>query len=67
MVFLSRNNLPEINDWTYMINLDDYRSTGSPWIAFYMGSNNDHIFIHSKIKPKKIKKTKVSQPKFING
>ena len=54
MVFISRNNLPEKKDWTYMINLDEYRSTGSPWIAFHMDSNNASYFYTFQNKTKKV-------------
>ena len=29
----SRNNLPKIKDRVYIINLDEYKSTGTHWIA----------------------------------
>ena len=29
----SRNNLPKIKDGTYVINIDEYQSIGSHWIA----------------------------------
>ena len=31
--FYSRNNLPKISDGTYVINLDEYKSKGTHWIA----------------------------------
>ena len=30
----SRNNLPKIKDGAYVINLDEYESIGTHWIAF---------------------------------
>ena len=39
MVFLS-NNLPEIKDGTYVINLDEYKSIGTHSIALYVNGNN---------------------------
>ena len=30
------NNLPKIKDGTYIINLDEYRSIGTNWIALYV-------------------------------
>ena len=36
----SRNNLPRIKDWAYVINLDEYKSIGTHWIALYVNGNN---------------------------
>ena len=36
----SRNNLPNIKDGTYVINLDEYESIGTHWIALYVNGNN---------------------------
>ena len=36
----SRNNLPKIKDGAYVINLDDYKSLGTHWIALYVNGNN---------------------------
>ena len=36
----SRNNLPKIKDRTYAINLDEYKSIGTHWIALYVNGNN---------------------------
>ena len=36
----SRNNLPKIKDSEYVINLDDYKSTGPQWIALYVNGKN---------------------------
>ena len=36
----SRNNLPEIKDQAYVINLDEYESIGTHWIALYVNGNN---------------------------
>ena len=36
----SRNNLPKIKDEIYVINLDEYKSIGTPWIALYVNGNN---------------------------
>ena len=30
----SRNSLPKINDSKYVINIDEFKSIGTPWIAF---------------------------------
>ena len=36
----SRNNLPKIKDEAYEINLDEYKSKGTHWIASYLNANN---------------------------
>ena len=36
----SRNNLPKIKDGAYVINLDEYKSTGNHRIALYVIVNN---------------------------
>ena len=36
----SRNNLPKIKDRAYAINLDEYKSIGTHWIALYVNGNN---------------------------
>ena len=36
----SRNNLPKINDWAYVIYLDEYNSIGPHWIALHVNGNN---------------------------
>ena len=60
----SRSNLPKIKDWADVINLDEYESIGTHWIAFYVNVNNrresyDAIYFDSlevKNIPKKTKK-----------
>ena len=55
----SRNNLPKIRDGTYVINLDQYKSIGTHWIALYVNDNNNAISFDSfgvKHIPKEIKK-----------
>ena len=45
----SRNNLSKIKDWAYTINLDEYESAGTHWIALYVDDNNitySHSFEH---------------------
>ena len=32
----SRNNLPKIKDGAYVINLDEFKSIGTHWIALYV-------------------------------
>ena len=36
----SRNNLPKIKDGTYVINLDDFKSIRTHWIALHVNGNN---------------------------
>ena len=36
----SRNNLPKTKDEAYVINLDEFRSTETHWIALYLNANN---------------------------
>ena len=36
----SRNNLPKTKNGAYAINLDQYESIGTDWIAFYINGNN---------------------------
>ena len=40
----SRNNLPEIKDAAYVINRDEYKTTGMHWIALYIISENATYF-----------------------
>ena len=40
----SRNNLPEIKDGAYVINLDEFKSIGTHWIALYVNGNNMTYF-----------------------
>ena len=40
----SRNNLLKIKDEAYVINLDEYKSIGTLWIAFYVNDNNVTYF-----------------------
>ena len=35
----SRNNLPKIKGGAYIINLDEYESIGTHWIALYVNDN----------------------------
>ena len=42
----SRNNLPKIKDGAYVINLDEYKSIGTHWIALYENGNNIIYFDH---------------------
>ena len=38
--FYSRNNLPRTKDGEYIINLGEYKSIGTLWIALYVNANN---------------------------
>ena len=40
----SRNNLPKMKDRAYVINLDEYKSIGTHWIALYVNDNNVKYF-----------------------
>ena len=54
----SRNNLPEIKDQAYVINLDEYESIGTHWIAAYVHAENVTYFNCFGVEyvPKQIKK-----------
>ena len=60
----SRNNSPKIKDEVYVINLDEYKSIATHWIALYVNGNNrrasyDAIYFDSfgvEHIPKEIKK-----------
>ena len=54
----SRNNLPKIKDGAYVINLDEYESVGTHWIALYINDNNVTYFNSFRVEhiPKEIKK-----------
>ena len=55
----SRNNLPKIKDGAYVINLDEFKSIGTHWIALYVNGNNNTIYFNSfgvEYIPKAIKK-----------
>ena len=40
----SRNNLSKIKDGAYVINLDEYKSIGTHWIALYVNAENVTYF-----------------------
>ena len=40
----SINSLPEIKDGSYLINFDEFKSTGTPWIVLYINGNNIKYF-----------------------
>ena len=43
----SRNNLPKIKDWEYVINPDVYKSMGTHWIAVYVNNFNNRPYFDS--------------------
>ena len=53
----SRNNLPKIKGGAYIINLDEYESIGTQWIALYVNENNVTYFDSIEVEhiPKEIK------------
>ena len=59
----SRNNLSKIKDGTYEINLDEYESTGTHWIALYVNDTNVTYFDRFGVKHilKEIKKIQRKQ------
>ena len=54
----SRNNLPKIKDGAYVINLDEYESIGTHWIALHVNDNNVTYFDSFGVEhiPKEIRK-----------
>ena len=54
----SRNNLSKINDGAYVINLDEFKSIGTHWIALYVNDNNVTFFHRFRLEhiPKDIRK-----------
>ena len=40
----SRNNLPKLKDGAYVINLHEYKSVGTHWIALYVNVENVTYF-----------------------
>ena len=40
----SRNNFYEIKDRTYIINLDEYESFGTHWVALFVNDNDVTYF-----------------------
>ena len=54
----STNNFPKIKNEAYLINLDEYKSIESHWIALYLNENNIVYFERFRVEhiPDKIKK-----------
>ena len=46
----SRNNLPNIKDGTYIVNLDEYELAGTHWIVLHVNGDNETYFDIFKIK-----------------
>ena len=36
----TRNSLPKRKDWTYVVNLDEYKSVETYWIALHVNGDN---------------------------
>ena len=60
----SRNNLSEINDGAYIINIDEYKSTETHWIAWYENAKNVTYFDSLGVEhiPKEIRKFIKNKP-----
>ena len=54
----SRNNLSKIKDWSNIINLEEYESVGTHWIALYGNAENVTYFDSFGVEhiPKEIRK-----------
>ena len=69
--FYSRNNLPEIKNGAYVINLDEHVDIGTHWIALLVKNNRVTYFDTFGVEyiPKEIKKsllvTKTSKQTFL--
>ena len=64
----SINDLPKTKDWTYVINLDEYKSIETHWIAWYVNVDNERYFDSfgiEHISKKKSYATKISNEIFI--
>ena len=55
-VVYSRNNSPKVKDGAYVINLDQFKSIGTLWVAFYANDNNVTYFDSFGVKIKKIRR-----------
>ena len=49
-VVYSRNNLSKIKDGAYIINLDEYESRETHWIALHVNDNNLTYFANFGVK-----------------
>ena len=50
----SRNSLPKITDGAYVINLDEYKSIGTQWIALHGNGNNRKASYDTIVKGKRL-------------
>ena len=50
-----RNNLLKIKDWTYVLNLHEWKSIGTHWVALYVNSDNG-FGVEQIVKEKKCNK-----------
>ena len=55
-VVYSRNNSPKVKDGAYVINLDQFKSIGTLWVAFYANDNNVTYFDSFGVEIKKIRR-----------
>ena len=55
-VVYSRNNSPKVKDGAYVINLDQFKSIGTLWIAFHANDNNVTNFDSFGVEIKKIRR-----------
>ena len=64
----SRNNLRKIKEEAYVINLDEYKSIGTHWIALYVNAKNIVYFDSFEVEhiPKEIKKLIRNKNKITN-
>ena len=46
----SRNNLLKIKDGIYLVNLDEYESIGTHWVALYANAENVTYFDNFRVK-----------------
>ena len=62
----SRNNLSKIKDVAYVINLDDFKSIGTHWIALYTNNNNNNVTYFDSFGVKHIPKEIYRKQKYRN-
>ena len=55
-VVYSRNNSPKVKDGAYVINLDQFKSIRTLWVAFYANDNNVTYFDSFGAEIKKIRR-----------
>ena len=44
-----RNNSSKIKNGAYVVNLDEFKSIGTPWIVLYVNSNNIIYFKNFRV------------------